>query len=111
MTQYEFELKQIPNQSFTTTINDIDMEITIKLGGEENNSVMYFDLRAGGEYICPAVPCVANKGLLPYPYMVSLAGGNFFFITDNDEYPNYIAFGNTQKFYFVTIDEITAANE
>lgn len=110
MTQYEFELKQIPNQSFTTTIYDVDMEITLRLSGEDNNSIMYFNLQSGGEYICSDVPCCANQGLLPYPYMLSLAGGNFFFITENDEYPNYKAFGNTQRFYFVTNDEITAAN-
>lgn len=106
MTQYEIELKKLPNQSFTVTINDVDMDVSLRLGGENGNSIMYFNLQSGGEYICPDVPCCANQGLLPYPYMVSFAGGNFFFITENDEYPNYNAFGDTQKFYYVTSDEL-----
>ena len=107
MTVFELELNNLPNQRFTTTINDVDMEITLKLGGEQDNPIMFFALRSGDEYICPFVPCFSNQGVLPYPYMIEQAGGNFFFVTDNDEYPNYTNFGTTQRFYFITNDELT----
>ena len=106
MAVYEIELNNIPNQIFTTTINDIDMEITLKLGGEENNQIMFFALATNNEYLCPFVPVFANQGILPYPYMISELGGNFIFITDDDEYPNYLNFGTTQNLYFITEDEL-----
>lgn len=106
MTQYEIELNNLPNQRFTTTINNIDMEITLKLAGQNHNPVMLFSLSSGGAVVCPFVPCFANQGLLPYPYMIEQVGGNFIFITNDDEYPNYTEFGNTQSLCFVTIDEL-----
>lgn len=106
MTQYEFELNNLPNQQFTTSIDNVDMEITLKLGGGADNPIMFFALRSGDEYICPFVPCFANQGLLPYPYMIEQAGGNFFFVTENDEYPYFENFGKTQSLCFVTIDEL-----
>ncbi len=104
--QYELTLNNIPNQNFTTTINDIDMEITIKLAGQEDNKILFFSLITNGDYLCPAVPVFANQAVLPYPYMVSEVGGNFFFTTDNEEYPNYLNFGSTCKLFFITEDEL-----
>lgn len=106
MTQYELELQNIPSQSFTTTINNVDMEVTLKLAGTNDNPIMLFALQIGGEYVCPFVPCFANQGLLPYSYMVERAGGNFFFDTENDEYPYYENFTTSSKLYFVTKDEL-----
>lgn len=104
--QYEIELNTLPNQTFTTTINNVDMEVILRLAGEENNNIMFFALRMNDEYLCPFVPVFANQGLLPYDYMIAEAGGQFFFDTENDEYPNYENFGTTCKLYFVTEDEL-----
>lgn len=104
--QYELTLNNLPNQNFTTTINDIDMDITIKLAGEEGNEIMFFALIVNNEYLCPYVPIFSNQGVLPYPYMVSEVGGNFFFVTENGEYPNYKDFGTTCNLYFITEDEL-----
>lgn len=106
MAIYELELQSTPAQTFTTTINNVDMEITLKQCGTNNNPIMLFALQIGGEYVCPFVPCFANQGLLPYPYMVSQAGGNFIFDTENDEYPNWQNFTTSNKLYFVTLDEL-----
>ena len=67
---------------------------------------MFFSLLINDEYICPNVPVFSNQGVLPYPYMVSEVGGNFYFITENDDYPNYENFGTTCKLYFLTEDEL-----
>ena len=107
MTQFEFELNNtLPNQSFTTTINNVDMDITLKTGGTEENPITYFALSVGNQYICPNVPAFPNQKLLPYPYMQSEVGGNFFFITDNEEYPHYTNYNTTCKLYFITEDEL-----
>lgn len=105
--QYEIELNNsLPNQTFSTTINNVDMECIIKLAGQEDNQIMLFALRVDNDYLCPFVPVFANQGVLPYPYMVSEVGGNFFFITENGEYPNYTNFGATCNLYFITEDEL-----
>lgn len=107
MTQYEFELNNtLPNQTFSTTLNNIDLEIILKLAGSGDNPIMQFALKSGDEYICPYVNCFANQGLLPYPYMVSEVGGNFFFSTDDGEYPNYKNYNTTCVLYFISEDEL-----
>ena len=104
--QYEIELNTLPNQTFTTTINNVDMEVIIKLAGNEDNQIMLFALIVDGEYLCPYVPVFANQGILPYPYMTVEAGGQFFFVTENDEYPYFENFNGTCKLYFITSDEL-----
>jgi len=105
--QYEIELNNsLPNQTFPTTINKVEMECAIKLAGQEDNQIMLFALKVDNDYLCPFVPVFANQGVMPYPYMISEAGGNFFFITENGEYPNYTNFGTTCNLYFITEDEL-----
>lgn len=102
MTQYNIELQNIPNQQFSVNINNIDMLISLRYC----EGIMLFSLQINGGYVCPDVPCFAGQGILPYPYMVEEAGGQFFFDTENDEYPNYENFTTSSKLYFVTKDEL-----
>lgn len=106
MTAYEIELQSLPNQEFSLTINNINLNVNLKMAGTNENPIMLFSLQVNDEYVCPHVPCFANQGLLPYQYMVAAAGGNFFFETDLDEYPIYSNFGTTCKLYFITEDEL-----
>lgn len=108
MTTYAIELEPLPNQQFSLTINNINMNCELKMAGTNENPIMLFSLQVNGEYVCPHVPCFANQGLLPYKYMVSEAGGNFFFETDFDEYPNWENFGSSCYLYFITQDELEA---
>lgn len=105
--QYDFELNNtLPNQTFTTTINNVDMEIVIKTGGDNDNPITYFALIMNGDYLCSFVPVFANQKILPYDYMAAEIGGNFFFITENDEYPYFKNFNNSCKLIFLTLDEL-----
>lgn len=105
--QYDFELNNtLPNQIFTTKINNVEMKITVKTGGSNDNPITYFALQIGDEYLCPFVPVFANQKILPYPYMASELNGNFFFETDGEEYPYYENFNDTCKLVFITLDEI-----
>lgn len=105
--QYELELNNtLPNQTFTTTINNVDMEVIIKTGGTINNPITFFAVLVNNAYICPCVPVFANQRVLPYDYMVSLIGGNFFFATEDEQYPHYENFNNSCKLYFITMDEL-----
>lgn len=105
--QYEFELNNnLPNQTFTTSINNKDIEVVIKTAGSDDNLITLFALIVNNNYLCPFVPVFANQNVLPYKYMASEIGGNFFFITENDEYPNYKNFNNSCKLIFLTLDEL-----
>lgn len=105
--QYEFELNNtLSNQTFSTTLNNVDMEITIRTGGSNDNPITFFNLLIDDEYLCTDVPCFANQGILPYDYMVKQIGGQFFFDTEEDEYPYFENFNNSCKLYFVTTDEL-----
>ena len=106
MTTYTIELQPLPNQQFSLTINNINMNVDLKAAGSNDNQIMLFAMQINGEYVCPYVPVFANQGLLPYKYMVSIAGGNFFFETDQDEYPNWQNFGTSCYLYFITEDEL-----
>lgn len=106
MTTYAIELQTLPNQQFTLTINNVNMNVDLKAAGDNDNQIMLFALKVNDVFLCPYVPVFANQGLLPYKYMVSEAGGNFFFDTDADEYPNWQNFGSSCKLYFITQDEL-----
>lgn len=43
--------------------------------------------------------------LIPYEY---LENGNFVMLCDDEEYPNYSSFGNTQTLVYVTTAELEA---
>lgn len=103
MTIYELELKEIPNQTFTTTINNINMNVNVRYADDD---LMLFSLQVNGEYVCPDVPVFSNQMVLPYKYMAQEAGGNFIFLTENEEYPTYQNFMKTCRLYFVTVDEL-----
>ena len=94
----------LPNQTFTTKINNVEMEITVRTGGSNDNPITYFALKIGNEYLCPTVPVFANQKVLPY--IASELGGNFFFDTDDEEYPYYENFNGTCKLVFRTLEEI-----
>ena len=106
MTVYSIDLQPLPNQQFSLTINNINMTVDLKTAGDNINQIMLFALQVNGEYVCPFVPIFANQKLLPYKHMASEAGGNFFFETDGDEYPNWNNFGSSCYLYFITQDEL-----
>lgn len=106
MTIYSIDLQPLPNQQFTLTVNNINMTVDLKVAGDNDNQIMLFALQINDQYVCSYVPIFAKQGCLPYKYMVSEAGGNFFFETDQDEYPNWQNFGTSCYLYFITEDEL-----
>ena len=103
---YIYALNNTPNQTFTTTLNNINMEVTIKTGGATDNPITFFAIQRGDEYLCPFVPCFANQVILPYDYMQEELGGNFFFQTENDENPYFENFGTSCLLYYATTEEL-----
>lgn len=97
MSKYLIDLKQIPNQEFFINLENRDMSVRII-----DRQLLLLSLSINNSYLVQNVPCFPNQGVLPYPYMVTEAGGNFVFETENNEYPSWQNFGKTCLFYFVT---------
>lgn len=97
MTKYLIDLKQTPNQEFFINLENKDMTIRIVSRKIPLLSVFY-----NNKYIVQNVPCFPNQEILPYPYQSSEIGGNFYFESADDEYPEWKNFGTTCKFYFVS---------
>jgi hypothetical protein len=94
------ELKQLPNQSTSITLNGNIYDITIRSTTNSttatiarNGSVLVSNIR-----ILPLYP------ILPYRY---LENGNFCLITDADDLPDYTLFGVSQSLVYLTPDELT----
>lgn len=100
--QYLIDIDSTANQEFSVKINNTEMLLHIR----EADGFMLFSLRINGEYVCPDTICCSNQGILPYPYMVSEAGCNFVFMTENKAYPYYEDFGKTCFLYAITEDEL-----
>jgi len=97
-------LQAIPNQSFSVTLEGNLYALTLRT--IQNGT--YADITLNGNVLITGTRCVVNKPLLPYPYLEGV-GGNFAFVTQNSEYPNYAEFGTTQALYYVTVAEVAAA--
>ena len=101
----EIELNNLPNQSLTTTINQLSYRIELRY-----DKVMYFSLWVGDEKICNNVICFANQKILPYRWQERKAQGNFIFLNENDEYPHYENFNKTDLFFFIDLTTLKQEN-
>lgn len=89
----------IPNQSFTTTINDVRYDFVLR----SNDVFMTYDLSADEVVLLQGFRLVIGQLMIPYKYLE--IDGNFFLYTPEDEDPNYLNFGGTQNLYYLTADE------
>jgi len=90
----EITLQNTPNQSLTITINNDFYDILIK----EANGVMSCSISRNGTIIQSNSRMSAGYLIVPYQYQES---GNFFMLTENDDYPYYDQFGITQSLFYV----------
>jgi len=96
----DISIKSIPNQKVSVTINDIDFEIALKSTG-----VVIADITMDNVVILQGVKCLPNMPIIPYRY---LENGNFFFVTENEEYPDYTKFNVSQSLVYLTPSEMEA---
>lgn len=98
----ELPLQAVANQAFTVTLEGSRYELTLKEAG----GIMCLDLTRDGVLLLQGHRCVANAPLLPYEFLQD--GGNFAFVTENDDLPHYSAFDFTQTLVYLTVDEVAA---
>lgn len=100
----EIELQQAPNQSFSIDIDGVTFDITLKTA-----SYTVADVYIGSDLVISGVRVMPYRPIVPYEYLEQGAG-NFFFVTDNGEYPSYSEFGMTQSLVYLTAAEVEALN-
>lgn len=96
-------LAAVPNQSFTVTLDGVLFGLRVI----ETNGVMSVDIDRAGARIVSGARCVAGTPLLPYRNIEGGAG-NFVFLTENGELPDYREFGKSQSLLYASAAELEA---
>lgn len=99
----QIPLQNTPNQSFPITLDSIRYTLTLRTIG----SITFISIDINGARVLSGERCPPNQPLIPYEYLEN-DGGNFAFVTANDEYPNYPSFGTTQKLIYASPAELAA---
>jgi hypothetical protein len=95
------ELNATPNQQFgVTASNGVNYQITLKLF----DGITYASIEIGEEIICASIPCVAGGKIIPYDYMTR--GGNFYWYSQDQDYPDYLKFNDQHALVYFTDAEI-----
>ena len=105
----QVKLQAIPNQSFSIRLDDSIYDIRIHalnivtVDGLAIPPIMVMDINRDNETILQGQRLVPGYPVIPYRYKED---GNFVFITDDDNYPDYNEFGLTQFLIFATSAEL-----
>jgi hypothetical protein len=94
-------LQAIANQDLSIQLDNLRYVITIK----ETNGVMSASVSRDNVELVSMNRITAFEPLLPTRYDLD---GNFVFLTQNDELPEYVQFGVTQFLVYVSAAEIAA---
>jgi hypothetical protein len=100
----------LPNQTFDILLDNNDWEFALYTLNEFN--LMAVDVSLNGTLILSGQRVNSSQFIVPYDYLAP-NDGNFFFVTINDEYPDYTKFNLSQQLLYVTVaefEELRAAN-
>ena len=97
------EIERLPNQTLAIIIDETRYEITLKKTVE----VMVCDIYRNDVLIVQGMRCLPSTPLLPYLYQEA-GFGNFYFTTQNDDFPDYPQFGITQYLWHFNNEELVA---
>lgn len=96
-----FDLIAIPDQTFTTQVDDDRYTIRIfSIPG-----TMAYDISRNEIVLCSGQRLTNACGLLPFLAAQGIHG-NFMLLTKNEELPDYNQFGITQIFVYMSLQEI-----
>lgn len=94
-------LQQLPNQTFSVTLDGNLYDITIKAA----ENIMSVSFLRNGADIIDNVRAVAAGALIQGQYQEA---GNFLFLTANNQLPDYNQFGLTQSLLYFSAAELAA---
>lgn len=110
-------LTNIPNQSLNIVLDGNNYVIRIHACGDSTisasvaslrtlgNGILAVDIIRNDVVIVTGMRAVSGTPLIPYTY---LEDGNFIFITQNDQYPNWRLLGINQFLLFASQAELDA---
>jgi len=96
----KIDLNITPNQTFSFSSGGVNYTITLKLA----DGIEYATVSAGDTVLCSGVRCVPREFIIPYEYMTK--GGNFLWVCDDNQYPEYTKFNDQHVLLYLTDEEI-----
>lgn len=93
-------LAAVPNQSLTVTFGENRWSLRIKVA----NRSMMADVSLNDVPILTGQRIVPGTPIIPYAYLQ--ANGNFLFLIDDEELPDWAAFDSTQSLVYATAEEM-----
>lgn len=96
-------LSPAPNQSFTVTLDGVRWGLRLTAGG----GVTIVDATRDGSTLLTGARGLAGEPLIPYAYLQT---GNFIFLVNGGDLPDYRAFGVSQFLIYLSADEIADLN-
>lgn len=97
----QIPIQALPNQAFSIPLDDNQWDFTIRTA----NGTIAVTLVRNGTMIIENMRAVAGMKIIPSIYEEA---GNFAFITQNFQVPDYTQFGTTQQLIYISADELTA---
>ena len=94
-------LEALPNQQFTVVLDSNQWVVTLKT----TNGVISVSLTLNNVDIIDNARACANELIIQSQYLES---GNFLFLTQNFDLPNYTQFGTTQSLVYLSAADLTA---
>jgi hypothetical protein len=106
----EIPIAAVPNQTLSIQLDQNNYDIGLFTTNRANanlvgDGVMGITITRNGLLVVSGLRLVPNYLIIPYLY---LEDGNFVFVTQNDEYPDYPQFGITQSLIYASASELGA---
>lgn len=102
-------LQAIPTQSLSIQLDDNNVDLRLHTCDNTPQTpgtmVVTITININEVEIVSNVRIVASTALINYDY---LANGNFYLLTENDDYPDYTLFGVSQFLIYASPDELEA---
>lgn len=99
----QIELRQLPNQSLSITLNNNVYDITIRAVKSGDAQIMAVDIAINNDFVVRGCRAVAGFPIIPSLY---LENGNFAIVTDDGDLPNYNLFQISQYLIYAPPDEL-----
>lgn len=100
---YAFPLNQSsPNQSFTTVVDGFTFDITLQTAF----GILFATVDIDGVRVKTSCRCINQQWIVPYPAYLPEGCGNFMFLVNGEQYPNYGDFNSTCVLVYFSADEI-----
>ena len=97
----------VPNQSLSIQLDDNQWDIAIHATQDNpdgSSGIMAIDITINNNIIISGVRATYGYSLIPYNYLI--VDGNLYFVTQNDDYPDWRQFGITQYLIYASSAEI-----